>query len=333
MGQPFSAPKSPQKNSHTIFGRKGRGRAADGALRGYDAVAAGILPWKMNDDVILKSTLPFLGQERWSSIRRDLSVAIAAHVRLNEMATCQLEDGHHRGIYGAGQVLAAGKRSCWCFPAIKDRRLPWKRLVWTSRCVELLRASKKIGELPDFFRPRNYYTSSAHTGLDDNKVTVRVLALGVWGYVPESALATLRALGLQGDLARQLLRNLKVVCVKYELLPDQAEAGSRDHGSPRDLLAPPSKDGATRPPRRASDRAPTGTGRGVKRKTKESQGDKRRLERQCAPLDRTAGVTTSAPRRSEHDETGKTVRPASSSCTLEWVWYCQHNIRRWLAYQ
>ena len=215
MGQPFSAPKSPQKNSHTIFGRKGRGRAADGALRGYDAVAAGILPWKMNDDVILKSTLPFLGQERWSSIRRDLSVAIAAHVRLNEMATCQLEDGHHRGIYGAGQVLAAGKRSCWCFPAIKDRRLPWKRLVWTSRCVELLRASKKIGELPDFFRPRNYYTSSAHTGLDDNKVTVRVLALGVWGYVPESALATLRALGLQGDLARQLLRNLKVVCVKY----------------------------------------------------------------------------------------------------------------------
>ena len=102
-----------------------------------------------------------------------------------------------------------------------------------------------------------------------------------------------------------------------ELLPDQAEAGSRDHGSPRDLLAPPSKDGATRPPRRASDRAPTGTGRGVKRKTKESQGDKRRLERQCAPLDRTAGVTTSAPRRSEHDETGKAVRPASSSCTLE----------------
>ena len=53
-----------------------------------------------------------------------------------------------------------------------------------------------------------------------------------------------------------------------ELLPDQAEAGSRDHGSPRDLLAPPSKDGATRPPRRASDRAPTGTGRGGEKENK-----------------------------------------------------------------
>jgi len=66
----------------------------------------------MQDDVILKSTVPFYRQERCSSIRQDLSIAIAAHVQLHEMATCQLEDGHHRGIYGAGQVLAAGKRSC-----------------------------------------------------------------------------------------------------------------------------------------------------------------------------------------------------------------------------
>ena len=55
----------------------------------------------------------------------------------------------------------------------------------------------------------------AHKGLADDKVTVRALALGVWGHVPESALATLRALGLKGDLARRLLRNLTIVCTKY----------------------------------------------------------------------------------------------------------------------
>jgi ribonuclease HI/exonuclease III len=33
----------------------------------------------------------------------------------------------------------------------------------------------------------------AHKGLADDKVTVRALALGVWGHIPESALATLRA--------------------------------------------------------------------------------------------------------------------------------------------
>ena len=38
-------------------------------------------------------------------IRRDLSAAIAAHVRLHER-TCQLEDEHHRGIHRARQALA-----------------------------------------------------------------------------------------------------------------------------------------------------------------------------------------------------------------------------------
>ena len=55
----------------------------------------------------------------------------------------------------------------------------------------------------------------AHTGLTDDKVTLRALALGVWGYVPESVVATMAALGLQGDVARRLLRNLAVVCAKY----------------------------------------------------------------------------------------------------------------------
>jgi len=38
----------------------------------------------MQADGIFKSTVPYLRQERCSSIRRDLSVAIAAHVRLHE---------------------------------------------------------------------------------------------------------------------------------------------------------------------------------------------------------------------------------------------------------
>ena len=40
----FGAEIASNKNSHTFFGREGRSRAADGALRGYDAVASGILP-------------------------------------------------------------------------------------------------------------------------------------------------------------------------------------------------------------------------------------------------------------------------------------------------
>ena len=38
----------------------------------------------MQTDGIFKSTVPYRRQERCSSIRRDLSVAIAAHVRLHE---------------------------------------------------------------------------------------------------------------------------------------------------------------------------------------------------------------------------------------------------------
>ena len=46
-GAAGSAPKSLQTirpNSYIFFGREGRSRAADGALCGYDAVAAGIFP-------------------------------------------------------------------------------------------------------------------------------------------------------------------------------------------------------------------------------------------------------------------------------------------------
>lgn len=92
------------------------GRVEAARRTGRFAATMQLLPKSFRETMqiacIFKSTVPYRRQERCSSIRRDLSVAIAAHVRLNEMATCQLEDGHHRGIYGAGQVLAAGKRSC-----------------------------------------------------------------------------------------------------------------------------------------------------------------------------------------------------------------------------
>ena len=51
-------------------------RAADGALRGFDAVAARCC--RNSSTKQCRSTVPFLRQERCSSIGRDLSVASAA---------------------------------------------------------------------------------------------------------------------------------------------------------------------------------------------------------------------------------------------------------------
>ena len=63
-----------------------------------------------------------------------------------------------------------------------------------------------------------------------------------------------------------------------ELLPDQAEAGSRDHGSPRDLHAPPSGEGAARPPRRGHDRHPRGPVGGGEKEYKRVAGRREEVQ-------------------------------------------------------
>ena len=56
---------------------------------------------------------------------------------------------------------------------------------------------------------------AAHLRIGDDKVTVRTLALGVLGYIPESAVATLAGLGIKGPIARRLLTASSTVCSIY----------------------------------------------------------------------------------------------------------------------
>ena len=125
-----------------------------------------------------------------------------------------------------------------------------------------------------------------HNRLDDNKVTIRALALGVWGHVPESAVATLHALGLQGDVAKRLLRNLAVVCAKYSANCCQTRRKlEAEPMEPRDLYTPPPEGGATR--RKAGQRPGTrGDRLGGE---KENSGMRRNEEGEgrCAPPRRT----------------------------------------------
>ena len=55
----------------------------------------------------------------------------------------------------------------------------------------------------------------AHLRIGDNRVTVRALALGVWGYVPNSAVATLTELGVTGQIAKRFLTDSAIVCSTY----------------------------------------------------------------------------------------------------------------------